>query len=86
VTQPSSTALIASKKRQRWRNDKIKTSGMTMKGTAARRLKERQRQRDRRAAGGGGRAATATKRGGQRSRCNDLTITHEERRASGGGR
>jgi hypothetical protein len=50
VTQQSSTALIAGgyfcflpiQGRQRWRNDKSRTSGTTMKGAAARRLRERQ--------------------------------------------
>ncbi len=31
-------------------------------------------------------AATVTKRGGRRGQCNNLTISHEERRASGHGR
>jgi hypothetical protein len=49
VTQQSSTALIAGgyfcflpiQGRQRWRNDKSRTSGTTIKGAAARRLRER---------------------------------------------
>ena len=43
-------------------------------------------RRARRALGSGRRAATATKRGRRRGRCNDLTISHEESWASGGGK
>jgi hypothetical protein len=43
-------------------------------------------RRTRRASGGGRRAATATKRGKRRGRCNDLTISHDESWASGGGK
>jgi hypothetical protein len=42
-------------------------------------------RRARRAAGGGRQAATATKRGRQRGRCNDFTISHKESWTSGGG-
>ena len=43
-------------------------------------------KRARRASGGGRRAAIATKRGQRRGQCNDLTISHEESWASGGGK
>jgi hypothetical protein len=47
-----------------------------------------QRRRDKEGSGGAigeRRAVTATKRGGRQGQCNNLTISHEERRALGGG-